>query len=52
MIPQFDYHRTAAAYFMALFTVMIDPNAKPLPEYIINKHWERKHGSDAYYGQK
>jgi len=36
---------------MALFTVMIDPNAKPLPEHIIKKHWERKHGKNAYYGQ-
>jgi L-ribulose-5-phosphate 4-epimerase len=37
---------------MALFTVTIDPTAKPLPEHIIRKHWERKHGPDAYYGQK
>jgi len=36
---------------MALFTVTIDSNVKQLPEYIINKHWERKHGKDAYYGQ-
>jgi L-ribulose-5-phosphate 4-epimerase len=37
---------------MALLTVTIDPLAKPLPEYIIKKHWERKHGPDAYYGQR
>jgi L-ribulose-5-phosphate 4-epimerase len=37
---------------MALFTVTIDPLAKPLPEYITRKHWERKHGPDAYYGQR
>jgi len=37
---------------MALFTVTIDPEAKPLPEYIALKHWERKHGPAAYYGQK
>jgi len=37
---------------MALFTIMIDSNVKPLPEHIIRKHWERKHGSDAYYGQR
>ena len=36
---------------MALFTVTIDPVAKPLPEHIVRKHWERKHGPDAYYGQ-
>ena len=23
-----------------------------LPDYLIKKHWERKHGSQAYYGQK
>ena len=37
---------------IALFTVTIDPNVKPLPEHIIKKHWERKHGANAYYGQK
>ena len=37
---------------MAMFTVMIDPEALPLPDYLIRKHWERKHGPNAYYGQK
>ena len=37
---------------MALLTVTIDPLAKPLPEHIMRKHWERKHGPDAYYGQR
>ena len=37
---------------MALFTVTIDPSATPLPEHITKKHWERKHGPDAYYGQQ
>jgi L-ribulose-5-phosphate 4-epimerase len=37
---------------MALFTVTLTPEAKPLPEHIIKKHWERKHGPEAYYGQK
>jgi len=37
---------------MALFTVTIRPDAKPLPDHIIRKHWERKHGENAYYGQK
>jgi len=37
---------------MALFTIMINPESKPLPDHIIKKHWERKHGPDAYYGQK
>jgi hypothetical protein len=29
-----------------------DPLDKPLPEHIIRKHWDRKHGPGAYYGQK
>ncbi|MDR0584704.1 MAG: L-ribulose-5-phosphate 4-epimerase AraD [Treponema sp.] len=37
---------------MALLTLSLDPLTKPLPEHIIKKHWERKHGPDAYYGQR
>ena len=37
---------------MALLTLSLDPLAKPLPEHIIKKHWERKHGPGAYYGQR
>jgi L-ribulose-5-phosphate 4-epimerase len=36
---------------MALLTLFIDPLAKPLPEHILRKHWDRKHGARAYYGQ-
>jgi L-ribulose-5-phosphate 4-epimerase len=36
---------------MALLTLSLDPRAAALPEYIIRKHWERKHGEGAYYGQ-
>ena len=37
---------------MALYTEQINPGAKELPEYIQNKHHSRKHGPNAYYGQK
>jgi L-ribulose-5-phosphate 4-epimerase len=37
---------------MALLTLTLEPAAAPLPEYLIRKHWERKHGPGAYYGQK
>jgi L-ribulose-5-phosphate 4-epimerase len=37
---------------MALLTLTLDPRAPPLPEHIIRKHWERKHGPGAYYGQR
>ncbi|GHV16873.1 L-ribulose-5-phosphate 4-epimerase [Spirochaetia bacterium] len=36
---------------IAILTITIDPQAGSLPEHIIRKHWERKHGKDAYYGQ-
>ena len=36
---------------MALFTNILNPDAQPLPEHLIRKHWDRKHGSGAYYGQ-
>ncbi len=37
---------------MALYTKMIDYSASELPEYIIQKHYQRKHGKNAYYGQR
>ncbi|MDR0623932.1 MAG: L-ribulose-5-phosphate 4-epimerase AraD [Treponema sp.] len=37
---------------MALLTLIVNPVAEALPEHIIGKHWERKHGAGAYYGQK
>ncbi len=36
---------------MALRTLALNPNLSPLPEYLLEKHFSRKHGPDAYYGQ-
>lgn len=36
---------------MAYLTLQINPNAPRLKEALIRKHFERKHGKDAYYGQ-
>ena len=36
---------------MALNTLALNPEQAPLPEWIVNKHYMRKHGSNAYYGQ-
>ncbi|MDP4129286.1 MAG: L-ribulose-5-phosphate 4-epimerase [Bacteroidota bacterium] len=36
---------------MALLTEQINPGVRPLKEALIKKHFERKHGPDAYYGQ-
>ncbi|MDR1612903.1 MAG: L-ribulose-5-phosphate 4-epimerase AraD [Planctomycetota bacterium] len=37
---------------MALLTRRINPEIGPIPEHILNKHHMRKHGPNAYYGQK
>ena len=37
---------------MALQTLQLDPAAHPLSPALIDKHFYRKHGSGAYYGQK
>ena len=37
---------------MAILTEQINANAPKLKDSLIKKHYERKHGSDAYYGQK
>jgi L-ribulose-5-phosphate 4-epimerase len=37
---------------MAFITHALDPAAARLPESLIRKHFERKHGKNAYYGQK
>ncbi len=36
---------------MAYLTLQINPSAPRLKESIIKKHYERKHGKNAYYGQ-
>lgn len=36
---------------MALLTKTIDPSRGPLKQEIVDKHYLRKHGKDAYYGQ-
>ena len=37
---------------MAVLTLTIDPDAQPAPQHVLDKHFMRKHGSNAYYGQK
>ena len=37
---------------MALLTLTIDPAAAPAPQHVLDKHFHRKHGPGAYYGQK
>ncbi len=37
---------------MASITLQINPNIPRMKDALIKKHYERKHGKDAYYGQK
>lgn len=37
---------------MAITTRIINPDAPLLEDYVLEKHYQRKHGPDAYYGQK
>ena len=36
---------------MALLTLQIAPDAAPAPQHVLDKHFTRKHGPSAYYGQ-
>jgi L-ribulose-5-phosphate 4-epimerase len=36
---------------MAYRALQLNPQAQPIPEHLLNKHFFRKHGKDAYYGQ-
>ncbi|AVF26143.1 L-ribulose-5-phosphate 4-epimerase [Paenibacillus larvae subsp. larvae] len=37
---------------MALHTLLVTKDQQPIPQYLLDKHYFRKHGPDAYYGQK
>lgn len=37
---------------MGIFTRILNPNASPAPQRMQDKHYMRKHGPNAYYGQK
>ncbi len=37
---------------IALLTTVLAPGAGPLPDAILSKHFGRKHGPSAYYGQR
>ena len=38
--------------FMAFHTLAINPDQKTMQQALMDKHYLRKHGKDAYYGQK
>ena len=36
---------------MASRTLELDPDARPMADYLLERHYRRKHGTGAYYGQ-
>lgn len=36
---------------MAFITLTLNPQTTPMPSYLLDKHYRRKHGPHAYYGQ-
>ncbi|WP_309568684.1 L-ribulose-5-phosphate 4-epimerase [Paenibacillus sp. sptzw28] len=37
---------------MALHTFQLNPNVQPMDQHLLDRHYLRKHGKNAYYGQK
>jgi L-ribulose-5-phosphate 4-epimerase len=37
---------------MAYLTEQLNPNAERVKQHLLDKHYFRKHGKNAYYGQK
>lgn len=38
--------------FMAWHNLVLDPTIPPMQQELLNKHYLRKHGANAYYGQE
>lgn len=36
---------------LAYYTLKLSPNIGPIEDHLLNKHFQRKHGINAYYGQ-
>jgi L-ribulose-5-phosphate 4-epimerase len=36
---------------MAIRTLALDPQVQPMARYLLERHFRRKHGPGAYYGQ-
>jgi L-ribulose-5-phosphate 4-epimerase len=43
---------TECCAHMALMSLQLEPKLRPIEPELLNKHFKRKHGPDAYYGQK
>jgi L-ribulose-5-phosphate 4-epimerase len=36
---------------MAIKAIKLNPSVEPVPQHLLDKHYKRKHGTSAYYGQ-
>ena len=48
------HHSVTLEYLakMALHTLSLNPNISSVKQSLVSKHFNRKHGKNAYYGQK
>ena len=48
------YHATVLERLarMMVHTLTVNPSAGRVPQHLLDKHYQRKHGANAYYGQK
>jgi L-ribulose-5-phosphate 4-epimerase len=37
--------------FMNIHTLILNPDIQPMQQALLDKHYLRKHGANAYYGQ-
>jgi L-ribulose-5-phosphate 4-epimerase len=37
---------------IAMKTIQLNPSVAPIPQGLLDKHYLRKHGAGAYYGQR
>ena len=37
---------------MAFQTLSLNPDVEPIPDFLLERHYLRKHGPSAYYGQR
>ena len=36
---------------MAIKAIKLNPSVEPVPQHLLDKHYKRKYGASAYYGQ-
>ena len=52
IIPEYESTALEEIAEIALYSILIDPNLDNIRKSLLDKHYLRKHGRGAYYGQK